>query len=166
MFTGITDVMKRNGAGKYTVRFEANSYDGNQYPVQIRIHNTRYEGYKLIQKTPMEAVTVNGDWSVYEAVFDLSDWDMSDDSVTHLRIGSDNTHGFDVLFRNIEMTVAAPEIIGDVNTDGAFNITDVVLLQKWLLSIPDTELKDWKAGDLYEDDKLNALDFSLMKKEF
>ncbi len=42
---------------------------------------------------------------------------------------------------------------------------DVVLLQKWLLSIPDTELKDWKAGDLYEDDKLNALDFSLMKKE-
>lgn len=49
--------------------------------------------------------------------------------------------------------------------DGAFNITDVVLLQKWLLAVPDTELKNWKSGDLYEDDKLNALDFSLMKKE-
>lgn len=164
MFTGITDVLKQNGAGKYTVRFEAKSYDGKQYPVQIRIHNTRYEGYKLLQKTPMEAVTVNGDWSVYETEFDLSDWDMSDDSVTHLRIGSDNTHGYDVLFRNIEMIKAAPEITGDINMAGAFNITDVVLLQKWLLTAPDTVLPDWKAGDMNNDNRLDARDLSMMKR--
>lgn len=164
MFTGITDVLKQNGSGKYTVRFEAKSYNGKQYPVQIRIHNTLYEGYKLIQKTPMEAVTVNGDWSFYEAEFDLSDWDMSDDSVTHLRIGSDNTHGYDVLFRNVEMTVAAPEITGDINMDGAFNITDVVLLQKWLLTAPDTVLPDWKAGDMNDDNRLDARDLSMMKR--
>ena len=164
MFTGITDVLKQNGSGKYTVRFEAKSYDGKQYPVQLRIHNTLYEGYKLIQKTPMEAVTVNGDWSFYEAEFDLSDWDMSDDSVTHLRIGSDNTHGYDVLFRNIEMMKAVPALIGDVNMDGAFNITDAVLLQKWLLAVPDTELKNWKAADMNGDGKLHAVDLTLLKR--
>ena len=164
MFTGITDVLKQNGAGKYTVRFEAKSYDGKQYPVQIRIHNTRYEGYQLIQKTPMEAVTVNGEWSVCEAEFDLSDWDMSNDSVTHLRIGSDNTHGYDVLFRNIEMTKSVPEVIGDINMDGACNIADAVLLQKWLLAAPDIILPNWKAGDINHDTRLNAIDLALLKR--
>lgn len=165
MFTGITNVLKQNGAGKYTIRFEAKSYDGNQYPVQIRIHNTRYEGNKLIQKMPMEAVTVNGEWSVYEAEFDLSDWDMSNNSVTHIRIGSDNTHGYDVLFRNIEMRKVVPDIIGDVNADGAFNVSDVVALQKWLLGVPDVKLADWKAGNLCNDDRLDVFDLCIMKRE-
>ena len=62
MFTSITDVLKQNGAGKYTVRFEAKSYDGNQYPVQLRITNMRYEGYKLIKKEFMEAVNVTDEF--------------------------------------------------------------------------------------------------------
>ena len=165
MFTSITDVLKQNGAGIYTVRFEAKSYDGNQYPVQLRIHNLRYEGYKLIKKEFMEAVTVTGEWSVYEATFDMSDWDMSDDSATDLRIGSDNTPGYDVLFRNIEMTKTVPDIMGDVNMDGAFNITDVLLLQKWLLTVPDTHLANWNAADFYDDHVLNALDLCLMKRK-
>ena len=33
-------------------------------------------------------------------------------------------------------------IIGDVNADGALTISDVVLLQKWLLAVPDTQLAD------------------------
>lgn len=56
-------------------------------------------------------------------------------------------------------------IMGDVNTDGYFNVSDVLLLQKWLLAVPDTILADWKAGDLCEDNKLNALDLCLMKRE-
>ena len=53
---------------------------------------------------------------------------------------------------------------GDVNADGEFNISDVVLLQKWLLAVPDTTLIDWKAGDLCEDDELNVFDLCLMKR--
>ncbi|HAG14159.1 MAG TPA: hypothetical protein DCG49_09895 [Ruminococcus sp.] len=56
-------------------------------------------------------------------------------------------------------------IKGDVNADGAFNITDAVLLQKWLLTDPDTELADWRAGDSDGNGKLNAIDLSLMKKD-
>lgn len=59
-----------------------------------------------------------------------------------------------------------PEYLrGDVNADGLFNISDVVLLQKWLLVIPDTNLANWKAADLCEDGRLNVFDLCLMKRE-
>ena len=60
-----------------------------------------------------------------------------------------------------EGTVA---IQGDVNMDGKFDIADVVLVQKWLLAVPDTKLANWKAADLCEDDKLNVFDLCLMKR--
>lgn len=54
---------------------------------------------------------------------------------------------------------------GDVNNDGKFNITDIVLLQKWLLAVPDAELANWKAADLCEDRILNVFDLCMMKRE-
>ena len=57
------------------------------------------------------------------------------------------------------------KIKGDVNTDGKFNVVDIVLLQKWLLAVPDVELTDWKAADLCEDGKLNVFDLCVMKHE-
>lgn len=57
------------------------------------------------------------------------------------------------------------EIIGDVNMDGKFDLTDVVLVQKWLLAVPNTTLVNWKAGDLCKDDKLDVFDLYLMKRE-
>ncbi|NLT08770.1 MAG: hypothetical protein GXY08_04625 [Ruminococcus sp.] len=56
-------------------------------------------------------------------------------------------------------------IEGDVNGDGEFGISDVVLLQKWMLSIPDTNLANWKAADLCADDKLDAFDLCLMRQK-
>lgn len=61
-------------------------------------------------------------------------------------------------------------IIGDVNADGALTISDVVLLQKWLLAVPDTQLADWKAADFNEDQTLNGFDlcqmrYALLKQE-
>lgn len=60
-----------------------------------------------------------------------------------------------------EGTVA---VRSDVNMDGKFDITDVVLLQKWLLAVPDTKLANWKAADLCEDNHLDAFDLCLMKR--
>ena len=54
---------------------------------------------------------------------------------------------------------------GDCNADGSFNLADVILLQKWLLTDPDTELADWRSGDLDRNGVLNAIDLSLMKIE-
>ena len=56
------------------------------------------------------------------------------------------------------------DMMGDVNDDGAFNVSDVVLLQKWLLAVPDTHLANWKAADFCEDNKLDVFDLTLMKR--
>ena len=54
---------------------------------------------------------------------------------------------------------------GDVNDDGEFNVADAVLLQKWLLAVPDTHLANWKAVDFCNDNVLNVFDLCLMKQE-
>lgn len=51
---------------------------------------------------------------------------------------------------------------GDVNSDGLFNVADVVMLQKWLLGVGD--ITNWKYGDLCEDNVLNVYDLCLMKR--
>lgn len=56
------------------------------------------------------------------------------------------------------------EIEGDVNADGALSVIDVILLQKWLLAVPDAELTDWKAADLCEDNIINVFDLHLLKR--
>ena len=44
------------------------------------------------------------------------------------------------------------------------SVADVVLLQKWLLAVPNTDLPNWKAADLCEDDKLDVFDLCMMKR--
>ncbi|MCR4644633.1 MAG: heparinase II/III family protein [Oscillospiraceae bacterium] len=53
---------------------------------------------------------------------------------------------------------------GDVNGDGVFDVTDVVLLQRWLHVAPDAHLADWKAADFNDDDVLDVFDLALMKR--
>ena len=62
-------------------------------------------------------------------------------------------------------TAPKAEANGDVNDDGEFNVADVVLLQKWLLAVPDTHLANWKAVDFCNDNVLNVFDLCLMKQE-
>lgn len=55
-------------------------------------------------------------------------------------------------------------LTGDANGDGEFNVADVIVLQKWLLAVPDTHFAEWKAVDFCEDDKLDVFDLCLMKR--
>lgn len=55
-------------------------------------------------------------------------------------------------------------ICGDVNMDGEFNISDVVLLQNWILGRRDSKLSNWKAADFCADGQLDSFDVCLMKK--
>lgn len=54
---------------------------------------------------------------------------------------------------------------GDCNSDGDFNIADVALFQKWLLTVPDANLSDRKSADFIEDDRLDIFDLCMMKHE-
>lgn len=55
-------------------------------------------------------------------------------------------------------------IKGDINADDEFTISDIVLLEKWLLGVPDTELINWEAADLNKDGQLDAFDMIEMRK--
>ena len=61
------------------------------------------------------------------------------------------------------MSHRARAVSGDVNADGKVNLADLVLLQKWLLGVPETRLADWQAGDLYTDGTLNGFDLCLLR---
>ncbi|MBR6419470.1 MAG: leucine-rich repeat protein [Oscillospiraceae bacterium] len=54
-------------------------------------------------------------------------------------------------------------VIGDINKDGACDMSDAVLLMGWLLK-EDVTLADWEAGDMNKDGKLTAADFTLLKR--
>ena len=70
-----------------------------------------------------------------------------------------------VKVEHLSLVAIEPEMLmGDVNADGEFNAADVALLQKWLLAVPDTELKNRKAADCNSGSKLNAVDLTLMKQ--
>ena len=56
------------------------------------------------------------------------------------------------------------EVIGDINKDGVCDKKDAVLLQNWLLTVPNTELADWKAGDLDKNGILTGFDLTLLKQ--
>ena len=57
-----------------------------------------------------------------------------------------------------------PETEGDVNGDGVFSISDVVLLQRWLLSTADKKSIIWENADVCKDNVLDAFDLCLMRK--
>lgn len=74
-------------------------------------------------------------------------------------------YGSTLTVTNVDLLIKKnidPTTFGDVNDDGDFNIADVVTMQKYLLNT-DT-LKNWKAGDLYEDNCIDSFDLCLMKK--
>ena len=56
-------------------------------------------------------------------------------------------------------------IKGDCNDDGEFDISDVVLLQRWLLSDGNVTLKNWKNAEFHEDNILDVFDLVAMKKQ-
>lgn len=66
---------------------------------------------------------------------------------------------------NVPIASASDAIRGDVNADGVFDIADTVLLQKWLLAVPDVSLVNWQAGDLCGDGILNGFDLSMLRGE-
>ena len=72
------------------------------------------------------------------------------------------------VYENNSMDVIVPISFiptGDVNFDGNFSISDLVLFQKWLLGDSDAALADWRAADYFNDDKLDVFDLILMRQE-
>lgn len=87
--------------------------------------------------------------------------------------GRFNETPIEVIERNYEVSnncsvlkeISNNIIKGDVNADGSFTVADIVMLQKWLLGVPDVTLFNWSSADLCEDGELNVFDLCMMKRE-
>ena len=117
-----------------------------------------FEGTYTNEDEVMEAVIYDGKIEVQKW------WDYSE------KQEQDIEDIISVKYTNIQVvyeTTAASttSLRGDINRDGVFNVSDVVLMQKWLLAVPNTKMADWKAGDLCEDNRLDVFDLCLMKRE-
>ena len=76
-----------------------------------------------------------------------------------------------MLFSCVSLTAVADvqpesvEVQGDINGDGTFNVSDVILFQKRLLSGSGADIINWKNADFCQDGKIDVFDLCLMKKE-
>jgi hypothetical protein len=52
---------------------------------------------------------------------------------------------------------------GDVNADGKFDVSDVVMMQTWIINAG--SITDWTAGDFDGDNSLSVFDLAMMKNE-
>ena len=108
----------------------------------------------------------------FTAFYNYSDFPLkiyyegTQDEWNHITIGKNNTGLEDAEWIYSYSFGMNETIKGDINTDGTFDVTDVVLLQKWLLGVSDVELLDWEAADFYEDGILNVFDLCMMKRKF
>jgi len=62
----------------------------------------------------------------------------------------------------IKVTVISAVPAGDCNNDGEITVTDVIMLQRWLLS-DGTKLSNRQAADLHKDGSINAFDLAMLK---
>ena len=123
--------------------------------------------------TALETVTVSDAWTTenvsesYNIFLNCTaikggsgtEYDAEHINAEYARIDTDGTPGY---FTG--KAGAQSPVMGDVNADGLFNITDVVCTVKWLYSEPDAKLKKWTNGDFTHDNKLDARDLTLMKR--
>ncbi len=126
----------------------------------LKLSITETDGNGNVVST-LENVTVDEAKEKYDVSVDIKG-DAPGSGICVITITKKNTDISDT--ESFEIGYGAPVVKGDVNSDGEFNISDVVLLQKWLLAMPDTQLSDWNRADLCRDGRLDTSDLCLMKQ--
>ncbi len=126
----------------------------------LKLSITETDGNGNVVST-LENVTVDEAKEKYDVSVDIKE-EAPGSGICVITITKKNTDISDT--ESFEIGYGAPVVKGDVNSDGEFNISDVVLLQKWLLAMPDTQLSDWNRADLCRDGRLDMSDLCLMKQ--
>lgn len=128
----------------------------------VGVENVTFETWKdgSPDRTTVSANYSHDDYYCYR--FSVADFNNKTGVYHAIVYASDrrntNTQEIDILVPN-------KTVEGDCNNDGELSVADVVLLQKWLLSVPDTNLVNWQAADLYEDGVIDVFDLCLMKRK-
>lgn len=148
-----TGLMLRDGQ-KYRLSFNSSGTSTATINYRIQANHDNYKSY-MNGSTP-----VSEDVTHFEIEFiaDVTDFNCA----LVLEFKGSGTVKVEHLSL-VEIGNESETIKGDVNKDGAVNISDVVAFRKWLLAVPDVTIEDWKATDLCENDRLDVFDLCLMR---
>lgn len=108
-----------------------------------------------------DTVPVTGEKTHYEKEFE------SDYTYYSYSIVIEFSNSGRVNVENLSLVDITPNeqiIQGDVNDDGIYGISDLVLFQKWLLGSSTANLDNWEAADLCKDCRLDLFDLCLMRR--
>lgn len=146
---------------------------GDSYAVEVE-YSCEYEPVIALQKWSGEAIWHPVKPSYFngsKACFLASDIQNSLESLgvsyTDLDRISVTPYGGNMTITNVDILMknsVSENVMGDVNSDGKFDIADLVVLQNWLLG-RENKLADWKSGDLCADNKLDAFDVAAMRRK-
>ena len=155
------DTLKKLG-DTYAVELNYVSSTGNPPVVALQRWTSEPSLWHAVQPSYF-----NGDKAVFLASDIQSAFDELGIGYSDIDGISISAYGGDLTASDIKLLVnsgSKESVRGDVNADGEFNVSDLVLLQKWLLAVPNTKLADWKAADLCNDDRLDVFDLCFMRK--
>ena len=139
---------------KYKISYDYSGASTAKLSYRLQANHDNYRGYES------DSVSVAAEQQHYEKIFTAGTTDFN------CSLAFNFSGSGEVKIKHLSFVPVEDEyLVGDVNADGTFDIEDVVLLQKWLLAVPNTDLKNWKAADLCKDDKLDVFDLCLMKRE-
>ena len=148
---------------------------GDSYAIELNYSSSAgYPPVIALQKwssTPAIWHTVqpfyfNGDKAVFLAEDILSALEQLEISYSDLDALSVIAFTGDITLSQARLLIKSEEnaaMTGDVNEDGILDVSDIILLQKWLLGIQGTHLKAWKAADVCEDGIVDIFDLCLLK---
>lgn len=112
------------------------------------------QSYVSLSKLNADMLLIDGDLT-----FGSLDFKGSEITINGDLLGSDS----------ITLNKTTMSVNGNAETAGDFmfngSTVNVVLLQKWLLAEPNTNLPCWQAADLCEDEKLDVFDLVMMKRK-
>lgn len=75
-----------------------------------------------------------------------------------------NDKGYGPSIDRIAVAIPLEEVVGDINQDGAFNVADLVLMQKFLLGAASFNKQQFAAADLNKDEIIDIYDLIKVRK--
>lgn len=88
-------------------------------------------------------------WDVTNLHYDRGSYKMTDETLHQALL-------------DVKSKYIPEDVEGDVNSDGEFSIADVVALQKWLLTDPESDFVNWENADMCKDGIIDVYDFCEM----
>ena len=149
--------------GESVLELNNDGTDWHNYTISVNGATVRlYRDGKFIAENPALAASVADMGSGLTLYFGKSYYEADNffrGGMDNIRIWKTALNAEEIasLFSNAET-----KLRGDVNADGAVNIADAVVMQRWLLQ-DRMQVNDAKAGDLDDNGIWNARDFALLK---